>query len=314
MARIKKYILICILTATISLVSICNAQSASAEDSKDLTDKEKQKNDESKKDETDTGESEDHIYNPGRSFKLIAIYLIGNKARALIKNLNLPDEPPKEFKVGDYIDEDEIFSISRISLNPTSRIELIDANGLSYILKPKSRENDQNTQSMSVTTSKPTPTYYSGAKKKKLTLPKTEETSTQPTPPPSTSDSSAQPTPPPSTSDSSAQPTPPPTNTPPPTPLTQASTSSSSGGETANTNSGSLESTLQNDANAPQQPSSQQNPSDTSAQSPPATPPPSPTTNQNTASPPPLQKPGSNMPPLLPGEPPRPSNPFGEGY
>lgn len=73
-----------------------------------------------------------------RKYKLVGIYLIGNEPRALIKNLENTDEGPKEYKQGDFIDEAQEFSLSKISFNPTSRVELIDQDGISYLIKPYS--------------------------------------------------------------------------------------------------------------------------------------------------------------------------------
>ncbi len=78
---------------------------------------------------------------PVLTYKLIAIYLIGKEPRALIKNLEIPDELPKEYRVGEYVDELQKFSISKISFNPTARVELIDRDGLSYLIKPQISEN-----------------------------------------------------------------------------------------------------------------------------------------------------------------------------
>ncbi len=78
---------------------------------------------------------------PVLTYKLIAIYLIGKEPRALIKNLETPDELPKEYMVGEYVDELQKFSIAKISFNPTARVELIDRDGLSYLIKPQISEN-----------------------------------------------------------------------------------------------------------------------------------------------------------------------------
>ncbi len=106
---------------------------------------------------------EEEVDNPEDSFKLIAIYLVGNKPRALIKNIDKPEDPSKEFQVGDYVDELGNFAISKILLNPTARVELIDPNGLNYIIKPKNTEDTNSTQLSKTSKS---PTYSSGNKVK----------------------------------------------------------------------------------------------------------------------------------------------------
>ena len=117
------------------------------------------------KDDSDDNENkeEDLAAEPDQNFKLIAVYLVGNKPRALIKNLDKPEDPVKEYKIGDYLDELQFFSVSKILFNPTVRIELIDLNGLSYILKPKSTDSANNPSS-----SRSLPTYSSGGHKSKI--------------------------------------------------------------------------------------------------------------------------------------------------
>ena len=106
---------------------------------------------------------EEEVSNPEDNFKLIAIYLVGNRPRALIKDLEKPEDPAKEFQVGDYVDELQTFLISKILLNPTTRIELIDLNGLSYILKEKNTDSSNNS-----TSSKSSPSYSSNSNKIKI--------------------------------------------------------------------------------------------------------------------------------------------------
>ena len=133
---------------------------------KDMVDTSKDSMDTKNADEKSSSGSsqEDEVDNPEDSFKLIAIYLVGSKPRALIKNLNKPEDPAKEFQVGDYVDELENFSISKILLNPTARVELIDPDGLNYIIKPRNTE-DTNSAQLSKTSKSPT---YSGGNKIKI--------------------------------------------------------------------------------------------------------------------------------------------------
>ena len=107
--------------------------------------------------------NEEEVSNPEDNFKLIAIYLVENKPHALIKNLEKPEDPAKEFQVGDYVDELQTFLISKILFNPTTRIELIDLNGLSYVLKEKNTDSPNNS-----TSSKSSPSYSSGGNKIKI--------------------------------------------------------------------------------------------------------------------------------------------------
>ena len=132
---------------------------SSNEDSKDSMD------DKSADDVNDSKGEEQVIDNPDESFKLIAIYLVGNKPRALIKNLDKPEDPAKEFQVGDYVDELQAFSISKILLNPTARIELVDPDGLSYVIKTKNTDSTKTTQPSK---SKSLPSYLSGSNKVKI--------------------------------------------------------------------------------------------------------------------------------------------------
>ena len=119
--------------------------------------------------------NEEEVSNPEDSFKLIAIYLVGNRPRALIKNLEKPEDPAKEFQVGDYVDELQNFSISKILLNPTTRIELIDLNGLSYVLKEKNADSPNNS-----TSSKSSPSYSSNGNKIKIKRATTTSVKTTP--------------------------------------------------------------------------------------------------------------------------------------
>lgn len=84
--------------------------------------------------EPETSEKEEKI-DPTKDFRLLAVYLISGQSRALIKNLSNQDEPPREFRVGDFLDELETIEVSRISLNPTARVELLDKAGFSYLMR-----------------------------------------------------------------------------------------------------------------------------------------------------------------------------------
>lgn len=101
---------------------------------------------------------------PSKNYKLIAIYLIGNRPRVLLKDLSNTDEPPKEFQLGDFLDEEQTVSISKINFNPTARIELTDLDGISYLLKPQNTEDSKSATSSSSSLSKPT--YFSSGKGK----------------------------------------------------------------------------------------------------------------------------------------------------
>lgn len=119
----------------------------------------------------------EEISNPEDSFKLVAIYLVGNKPRALIKNLEKPEDPAKEYQIGDYVDELQTFLISKILLNPTTRIELTDPNGLSYVLKGKNADGTASSQS-----SKSSPSYASGSNKSKIKRVTTSSATSSPKP------------------------------------------------------------------------------------------------------------------------------------
>ncbi len=123
--------------------------------------------DSEKEDESDDEleDEEDEVNNPDENFKLIAIYQVANKPRALIKDLANPEDSAKEYQVGDYLGEIQAFSISKILFNPTPRIELIDVNGLSYVIKPKNSDSPNSASAASMS-SKPLPTYFSGGKTK----------------------------------------------------------------------------------------------------------------------------------------------------
>ncbi|MBI2995769.1 MAG: hypothetical protein HYY52_03580 [Candidatus Melainabacteria bacterium] len=137
----------------------------------------------------DTGKTEDKAEekeeeksDPLLTYRLVGIYLIGKEPRALIKDLSNDQEGPKEFQIGDYLDELHTFSISKISFNPTARVELIDQNGLSYLVKPYNTD-DKNTQVKSMGASRSVPTYFSSTTRSKATqgTQDTTQTSTQTT-------------------------------------------------------------------------------------------------------------------------------------
>lgn len=155
--------------------------------------------------------------NPSDNYKLIGIYIVDGEPLALIEDQSNLDIGQREYKIGDFLDEMQTISISKISLSPTSRVELIDNDGLSYLMKPSAAE--VSTGSKHVSTSYPT---YSGDKKsysykkKYKSKPKNQpsdqtETPSQPASNPPPQDTTAMTEPPPNNVDSSAvNPTPPP--------------------------------------------------------------------------------------------------------
>ncbi|GEM_PF-4403720 len=108
--------------------------------------------------------SEDEINDLIKNYKLIAVYLIVNEPRALIKNVTNPDEAPREFRIGDFIDELQKLSVSRIAFNPTARIELIDQSGFSYLLRESMRDVKDLPGSPKIpsSTTRSAPSYFSG--------------------------------------------------------------------------------------------------------------------------------------------------------
>src|SRR3989338_2122462 len=108
--------------------------------------------------------SEDEINDLIKNYKLIAVYLIVNEPRALIKNVTNPDEAPREFRIGDFIDELQKLSVSRIAFNPTARIELIDQSGFSYLLRESMRDVKDLPGSPKIPSSvtRSAPSYFSG--------------------------------------------------------------------------------------------------------------------------------------------------------
>lgn len=107
-------------------------------------------------------ENIDSVEDSIQNYELIAIYLVGNEPRALIKNLEIPEEGVIEYKVGDFLSSKQIFSISKILFNPTARVEFIDKKGLSYLVKPRNIdfENLSGVPKGNFST-KPLPTYFS---------------------------------------------------------------------------------------------------------------------------------------------------------
>lgn len=148
-------------------------------------------------------EPEEEI-NPAQIYKLIAVYIVGKQPRALIRNDLVPEDGPMEYRVGDYLDDAQTVSITRISLSPTTRIELIDNRGLTYLMKPYTIDTANSPASGSKFTGAGAfPTYSSSSKKS--TSSSTASTSTPPvstTPSPDTSSTST----PSSTSDAASVP------------------------------------------------------------------------------------------------------------
>ncbi|GEM_PF-6622703 len=153
---------------------------------KDIVNEVKAEDTETTKTEDEDKENKKEKIDPSRIYKIIAIYIIGDKPRALIKNLSTPEELPTEFQVGDYLDEMQIFSIAKISFNPTARVEIVDQNGLNYVMKPKSSD-DKSVQgsSKTYTTSRSMPTYFSGGSAKSKSNKSDKPTATPPTEHPS---------------------------------------------------------------------------------------------------------------------------------
>lgn len=113
--------------------------------------------------------SEEEKIDPGKIYKLVAVYLIGRQPRVLLKNTEVPEEGAKEYQVGDYLDELQTLSISRISFNPTARIEITDQNGLNYIIKPQSVESKAGSNTASKGYGKSASTYFTGGSSKTKT-------------------------------------------------------------------------------------------------------------------------------------------------
>ncbi|MBI3308846.1 MAG: hypothetical protein HYZ79_05690 [Candidatus Melainabacteria bacterium] len=211
---------------------------------------------------------------PTQVYKLIAVYLIGKQQRALIKNDLEPEEGAKEYKTGDYLDEERTVSISRISMLPTARIELIDSRGLTYLMKPYTIDITNSRGGGKIAGSSAFPTYSSSPSKSTSSSSSSAASSA---PPPAPSSSTASTT----TSDSSS---------------TAAPSSDSSSASTSITASTPSASSEQPAAAAPQ-------PSSDSSSSPSAAP--SAASSASDSS-----QPDSSSPNGLDVS--RPSNPFGE--
>lgn len=127
---------------------------------------------------------EEEVIDPSQSFKLIGIYLLSNKPKALIKNELNSDESAREYGIGDFLDDGQTVSIAKILFKPTSRVELIDKDGLIYLMKPYSPAEEGGSVSASSSTSKIYPNYSS--KTKSSSYYKSKKTDTKPTLVPST--------------------------------------------------------------------------------------------------------------------------------
>ena len=152
----------------------------------------KEEDDVAKEDDTAEEDKKEKI-DPLQTYKIIAIYIIGNQPRALIKNLSTPEELPMEFQVGDYLDEVQTLSVVKISFNPTARVEIVDQSGFGYIIKPKN--SDDKSGSVGSKTSYGSmsmPTYFSGGSAKSKSNKSDKAATTSPTessltqPPPQT--------------------------------------------------------------------------------------------------------------------------------
>lgn len=110
---------------------------------------------------------------PSQNYKLVAIYILDKEPRALIKSLANPDAGTVEFKVGDFLDEFQTISVSKISFNPTAKVELIDQDGVSYFIKPQAVSEKPGAGSSKSTYSRSLPSHFS-AKTDKSKIKKTE--------------------------------------------------------------------------------------------------------------------------------------------
>lgn len=159
-------ILLCFLNFLLPFCSVAEDELPSAlPKTKDLNTKEDDQ------DKIAPEEEKEETIDPSSIFKLVAVYLIDNQPRALIKNLTKVEEPAREFQVGDSLDDEQIYTLSKITFNPTTRIEIIDKSGLNYLVKQShiDEKSGQGTASTlgSTTTRKSLPGKYtsSGAKK-----------------------------------------------------------------------------------------------------------------------------------------------------
>lgn len=165
---VKSYFIL-LAVFSISFVSIpCNAQTASttSQEASQATNTNVESTSGGLIEAQDT-KKEEKKEDPMQNFKLVAIYLIGGQPRALIKDLSKPEEGAKEFKIGEFLDELQTYSISKIAFNPTGRIEIIDENGLSYLIKPYNVDvKNLGSTPKTTFTNKSTPSYFSGSKSK----------------------------------------------------------------------------------------------------------------------------------------------------
>ena len=150
--------------------------------------------------------------NPNEVYKLIAIYLINKQPRALIKNAEKPEDGPKEYQIGEYIDDLQKYSISKISFNPTARVEIIDKDGLAYLIKAQNTD-DKNSiaKAKSTFVGMSSPTYFSGSSsknkgKKSFTTQESSQEAVQPPPPSGTETKPAGETTPPQQAQQASQP------------------------------------------------------------------------------------------------------------
>ena len=152
-----------------------NTSAESKDSLKDIVDEVKAEDGEAKEDKNEK-------IDPLQTYKIIAIYIIGNQPRALIKNLSTPEELPVEFQVGDYLDEMQTLSVAKILFNPTARVEIVDQSGLSYVIKPRNSD-DKNTLTGSKTSygSMSMPTYFSGGSAKSKSNKPDKATTSSPT-------------------------------------------------------------------------------------------------------------------------------------
>lgn len=123
--------------------------------------------------QTEEQVEEEEDINPAQTYKLIAIYLVENQPRALIRNENKPEQGARDYKVGEYLDELKTVSISKISFTPTARVELIDKSGLTYLMKPYSLD-ESTPHARGATSSKTYATYSSSPATGAVTKPKTK--------------------------------------------------------------------------------------------------------------------------------------------
>ena len=148
--------------------------------------------DESKSDDIEEGENDEAEVkvDPSANFKLIAVYFLNKEPRALIRSLLDSQGGIQEYRTGDYLDEAQTFSITRITLNPTARIEIIDQYGSSYSIKPE-HVIDKTVQTKGKgTSSHSLPTYFSN----KSTKVKTNREPVSATTPASTTTTTSVPT------------------------------------------------------------------------------------------------------------------------